>query len=373
MEEFRNKQNVQRAIDFLNFYMRKAYNPYLDRNNETFPENTQVGRFIKNIDKENNPVIVTKLWEVISGAFGLIHGAIMRGANDLSDQININLIPSLHMEDKNIVKNDGIQNFLFKELFDISIESRAVRSTPEAILRIYSYLKTVDPVPDKKWLFRGQKEFDWYVTPKIYRTMKDSRIPIPEGISGVTKYELENLLHFQKNIEKFNLDKIDLAKIKDMNKNDPAWWLFMQHYSSAGTRLLDVTTSPLIALWISCVNWEDGSIHDKKDGIVHIYYTNFRNEKMSDKTTESIFNNSLHQQSSFQPIRYISDSTLFENERSKVQYSEYLWQTELDKPFDSNAFFLIDKDKKEEIVFELNKIGINKDYIQRTNKQIDNN
>ena len=93
--------------------------------------------------------------------------------------------------------------------------------------------------PEDEWIFRGQKEFEWDLIPRIDRTefknYRVFRVPIWRR----EKHERRLLVDFQKGARPH-------VVVDSMN-----WWewLAIAQHHGLGTRLLDWTANPLAALF----------------------------------------------------------------------------------------------------------------------------
>ncbi|PWW09308.1 MULTISPECIES: FRG domain-containing protein [Pseudidiomarina] len=83
-------------------------------------------------------------------------------------------------------------------------------------------------------IFRGHSNFDWELKPSIGRYF-------PDDWSEVLELEKQSLADFKKR---------SVPYLKHRPESDIEWLCLMQHHGCA-TRLLDFTTSPLIALFFA--------------------------------------------------------------------------------------------------------------------------
>lgn len=100
--------------------------------------------------------------------------------------------------------------------------------------------------PEDEWIFRGQREFDWDLIPKIDRTeFKNYRV-FRAPIWRREKHERRLLIDFQKGARPH-------VAVDPTN-----WWewLAIAQHHGLGTRLLDWTANPLAALFFAVESQE---------------------------------------------------------------------------------------------------------------------
>ncbi|MDR0846537.1 MAG: FRG domain-containing protein [Lactobacillales bacterium] len=102
----------------------------------------------------------------------------------------------------------------------------------------------------------------------------------------------------------------------------------LQHYE-AKTRMLDVSSNPLIALYMAVVAF-DGTVDEKEDGYVYIYRTSVKNEKFDTGHTAAI-KSALN----FMPQDVINDF-LAANESLSPEFRERYEKYDMDK-FEKNV------------------------------------
>lgn len=125
--------------------------------------------------------------------------------------------------------------------------------------------------PPRYALFRGQPDVKDEITCSIGRKMQQDT-DCPED--KVSDFEIKALRCFQSRLGKDGaLRQHVFGSGQVWDADDPRWWALKQHYdddkSTGGTRLIDVTTSPLCGLYFACVNW-DGTIDDS-DGALWVF------------------------------------------------------------------------------------------------------
>ena len=139
-------------------------------------------------------------------------------------------------------------------------------------------------------LYRGQCNAAWPVISSIGRK-------VPKGVTNkiteVSNFELQALAKWQDRIQK---DTVLLEEIFGQRigvspwrrclarwrstlpwpRNDGRWWALKQHYDDddkmGGSRLIDLTSSPLCGLYFACIDW-DGNIDESVDGALWVLST----------------------------------------------------------------------------------------------------
>ncbi|MBD2745940.1 FRG domain-containing protein [Microvirga sp. BT688] len=109
------------------------------------------------------------------------------------------------------------------------------------------FLQVVSVRTDDTWLFRGQTEAGWGLSPSAGR----AKCVGPAGY----RYEDERDLFYQ--------FKREAVRYEDRVGTDLEWLALAQHHTLP-TRLLDWSTNPLVAAWFACENessTEPGAIH----------------------------------------------------------------------------------------------------------------
>jgi len=107
-----------------------------------------------------------------------------------------------------------------------------------------------------RYLYRGQANSQWDLTPSLIRLAKKSGLlAIPQEILNL---EAAALIHFQRQAH-LHLSGYDISTVH--RQDFCFWWILMQHYG-VPTRILDWTRSPFVALYFAIEQQEenDGAI-----------------------------------------------------------------------------------------------------------------
>ncbi|MEZ8065101.1 MULTISPECIES: FRG domain-containing protein [Vibrio] len=100
----------------------------------------------------------------------------------------------------------------------------------------------------RKWLFRGQSNYEWPLQSSLHRCFDDSeRI---HHIADVSKKVESHYEHEQVMLDKFRCHAHLYLKNLPDEDDTLSWLCLMQHYG-APTRLLDFTFSPYVALYFA--------------------------------------------------------------------------------------------------------------------------
>jgi len=225
------------------------------------------------------------------------------------------------------------------------------------------------------FLFRGQENKDWCLSTSIQRKFREYSI-----------YFVSEAIEYEKNAEKYFLEKARIY-IPEMNKEVVYWdrlsrWEFMQHYG-AGSRLLDWTRSPYIALYFACFGDEkaDGVIFRLSAGKLQNRQTGKHKKSAGSSSYYEYFKKELEKSLKGKPyerlIEIIADP--FPTKRMVQQFAEFTVTTDLLEPHDilineSGNFgdlklrkpiirFIIPEDKKQEYLIKLETMGIKKETV----------
>ena len=125
----------------------------------------------------------------------------------------------------------------------------------QALWRVVAELSGVGPAPTKAYVFRGQSNVNWSLQPSLFRHL-------PENATESQAAILENdLMRVFQEKAHLHLSASDLPAESDRKQ----WWAIMQHHG-APTRLLDWTSSFLVALYFAVLeNWD-------LDGVVYVLH-----------------------------------------------------------------------------------------------------
>lgn len=116
-------------------------------------------------------------------------------------------------------------------------------------------------------VFRGQRYSEWKAAPKLFR--KDV------GLSKYEKFAVRDLISVHP--QEFQFDQTMFDRL-----------VRMQHYGLP-TRLLDVTTNPLVALYFACEDHHEKG--EPQDGKVQAFFTSRDNERYFDSDQVSCLAN----------------------------------------------------------------------------------
>lgn len=212
------------------------------------------------------------------------------------------------------------------------------------------------------FLFRGQRNIEWSLVPKLGRSMGFQEFLrangedafLQAGKSMVSDYERKLLSEFRNNWQ--DLEDVDpIDQMIELTDNDPSWWFRMQHYDdgSDGTRLLDVTSSIPAALLFACLDWETGLVDDSTDGVVYLFCEGMNSvvhdfSLVNATTLEDELFYGFHEVA---PVQVLNPP---HNERSKAQAGSFVWWPKFWEPYPGQIFYLrVPKENKRTIVKEL--------------------
>ncbi len=145
---------------------------------------------------------------------------------------------------------------------------------------------------NQNWLFRGESHlFDNPMTPSLLReNIADLNRSDPNR--NITDLEIKEVEKCQNEVENGVItDKYLKAFLPMMHLDDINWLPLARHFDYK-TRLLDVTSNPLVALYFACASLHKGKISTDDDAFVYAFLSgNLRpvNDKNKKQNTSSDF------------------------------------------------------------------------------------
>ena len=213
--------------------------------------------------------------------------------------------------------------------------------------------------PDN-FLFRGEPQNNLSLIPSIFRCYPKDRMNESCGVRGLM-YAPDKEIDIL-----FNFIREAAYKFPHLNTNDYIRWMTIAQHHGAPTRLLDLTSNPLVALFFSCVSLE------KNDGVVWVFNTyNYHqwlrndlnlnsNERLTQELLEScvikdfIEENDSESLSNILTRPYIMYPSVLD-ERMAAQKSRFLvWASDhrgLEEMIDNDTF-LFGKTKTSQRIYE---------------------
>jgi hypothetical protein len=134
-------------------------------------------------------------------------------------------------------------------------------SNVEVITNVSQFLNLLNyPVYSAVNSFRGQANHKWRLSPSIERFISNDAPHIVDS----RIYNWQSLEHIL--FEQFNQYSVPFMKSNDRNISDIDWLVHLQHHGMP-TRLLDITSNPLCALFFAVENSRDDGV----DGAVFFF------------------------------------------------------------------------------------------------------
>ncbi len=279
------------------------------------------------------------------------------------------------LEDKQHIKqplgtgipfNDGWMNFILEEYKNINkLGDNTISNCSEAMMKSMGFynqwkLHGQGAKPFDKVFFRGESECGHNLTPKLWRSGSD--------------YDEEQLTNDFITKAKENPSEYGLNENNIPNDDSFEWLALMQHYDEEnGTRLLDVSSSIFTALYFSTINWEgdeNGIISKDKDGVIYCFLGmgDFVCVESENKTRNEV----LKEMKEYDTTYFVKPSA--NSERLIYQDGYFLSQYKKDdgkmKSLGGNklVYFIIPKEAKEQIAFELYAMGYTPNRVVRGEK-----
>lgn len=278
------------------------------------------------------------------------------------------------------VDKSNWSQFACDELVDM-IGREDVCSVTDAYLKTTSLLRALHGTPStghQRFLFRGQRDITWRLLPRKGRALCDAGWTPPDPylterrLTQALPEEIQCLEDFRN-----RWDTLESVEDEDRQKvlppHHPGWWFRMQHYDPGdGTRLLDVTTSLIAALFFACVQWSSGTVNDTVDGVIYLWPEG-QNANVDDllihqmpETADGLF--SQHPDAP----RFILNPP--HNERSKAQSGAFFWWPRFwdDPPSGAPYFLRVAAHAKRDIVRDLLSMGFGPKEAVRGAKGLEN-
>lgn len=201
-------------------------------------------------------------------------------------------------------------------------------------------------VRETRWIFRGQKNFNWGLKTSMDRMLEG--VPIN---SSKMEIEIALIKRFQRESYHYSLTDIDYLNI-------PEWLSLMQHYG-VSTRLLDWTHSPWVALFFAIIDLtkdvERAALWlldwNHLDSIIksEVRELSKRDHNLIDINDFIVAVNSGDGIIKFNSFR--------QNQRQIIQQGTFVFPTNVEKTFEQNMAGIIGKSnlKKVIIPFDLKK------------------
>ena len=365
MKYFKTRQGANRIQQFIDHLSRKVYEPFRKDENG-FSEATPFNDTYYNREKKQ----LNKTWEVASDSAGILQSAIAHNQTLLEEERTVENAPI----GQNIAAAGiGWQQFEFDAIVNV-VSSNSITSVTDATVKVSAYLKTIAASTQgkKRYLFRGQSDISWELKPKLGRllsdTIKADPSKKPESFNKVTPAELKDLENFISAWQaKDDHDELDALLASKFDNNHMGWWVLMQHFTNVtgeGTRMLDVTSNLLVALYFACVNWNDGRVNTSKDGVLY-FFMEGQGCVVDDYSKQEILptNKELFNAKDNIPVMIFNPP---HNERSKAQGGSFIWWPKFwEQPEATVSYLKIPKEYKLAIASELLAFGVGPKEIVR--------
>jgi FRG domain len=215
---------------------------------------------------------------------------------------------------------------------------------------IHSKLRAV---PSARWIFRGLRDFEWGLRPKLERVLQD-RFKI--ALTDATTTERRLIREFKRHLHRYTPDLPD--------DNDDLRWLALMQHHGAPTRLLDFTYSFFVGLFFA-METAKPSDHCALWAINHDWLWNKAKANLPEKTLEVLCSSSGKDPEAIRDLFNNPRALLIPvnpfklDERLAVQQGVFVASLDITKPFMTILNSLESSENYESNVRKLELIGSN--------------
>lgn len=246
--------------------------------------------------------------------------------------------PLPELPDGAVTMEPNWRELALRELEQLNAEGdNAVCSITEAHWKVHGIMKVWHDSHPSRIFFRGQHWAEWEL---IASGVRNGLSPVDSHLK-VSDLEIAAVRRFQ---AKVMLDRGLFAAVfpdgRQLDLESAEWWALMQHYES-GTRLVDITSSLLCALYFACADW-DGSIGTNHDGAIYLFPQD--NWRLAALNPDMVNGKNVGLTDQLQPTlsdyfsvhNYITTvrwrESFYRNDRLLAQDGYFLWQPSFDEP-----------------------------------------